>query len=149
MKTFDLVIHTPKNLQEGGDEIAGKLPAIQTLIKFDNINWRQLLVRQLQFDSDNASFTVTDLETEQTLKLSLNAFSSSADLEFRIESDIAVITPQKDVFGLITRKIKDYIDFKNIDFGTARQYLLYFLNGESDVLAQCYKQTKVKTSLTH
>lgn len=147
MKTFDLVIHTPKNLQEGGDEFSEKLSAIQALIKFDSISWRQLLVRQLQFNSDNASFTITDLETKQTLRLTLNALSRLDDLEFKIESDLAVIVPQKDVFGLITRKTKDYIFFKKIDAAATRQYLLCFLNGELEALEQHYKDSKQKASL--
>lgn len=146
MKKFDLVIHTPKNLQEGGDEFFAKLTAIQALIKFDSISWRQLLVRQLQFNSDNVSFTITDLENQQTLRLSLNSFSMLDDLEFKIESDLAMIVPQKDIFGLITRKTKDYIFFKELDMTMARQYLLCFLNGEVQQLEQFYQQSKLKPS---
>lgn len=146
MKIFDLVIHSPKNLQEGGDEVWGELAAINALIKFDSIHWQQQRVRQLQFNGNNTSFTATDLETHYSLRLTLNAFSASEHLEFRVESDIPVIIPQKDVFGLITRKTKDYIGFKKIDFSTARQYLLFFLNGEIEVLAQHYKSSKLKVS---
>lgn len=144
MKTFDLVIHSPKNLQEGGDEILEKLAAINALIKFDSIHWQQQRVRQLQFNGDNASFTLIDLETHYSLRFTLNAFSASEHLEFKMESDIPVIMPQKDVFGLITRKTKDYIGFKRIDFSTTRQYLLFFLNGESETLAQHYKNSRIK-----
>lgn len=147
MKTFDLVVHTPKNLQEGGDEFLEKFTAIQALIKFDSIAWRQLLVRQLQFNSENASFTITYLQSQQSLRFTLNAFSKLDDLEFKIESDVAIIVPQKDVFGLITRKTKDYIFFKKLDFATARQYLLCFLNAELQQLEQFYKDSQSKLAL--
>ena len=59
-------------------------------------------------------FIVTDAYTEQTLRITLDAFAQTQQLEFKIESDIPVLIPRKDVFGLVTRNITDAVSFKQL-----------------------------------
>ena len=94
------------------------------------------------------SFTVTDTATQQCLRLSLNAYSASDQLAFKLDSDIEIVTPQKNLFGLITLKNKDYVAFKQLSLGQARAYLNHFLDGQFDTLKDSYKTTLEKPKQT-
>ncbi|OTG64790.1 hypothetical protein [Acinetobacter silvestris] len=145
MKKFNLEIRYPHHLSEHDAEQFGQMDGIDVLIKFDGIKWRQQQIRQLQTDGANASFTVTDQTSKQSLRLTLNGYSKTNQLEFKIESDIQVIHHQKDLFGLITRKTKDYIAFKQLSLTTVRMDLLDFLEGRIEVLEKNYKNISKKS----
>ncbi|OTG83930.1 hypothetical protein [Acinetobacter sp. ANC 4648] len=144
MKKFNLDVRYPHHLNENDAEQFGKMNGIDALIKFDGINWRQQQVRQLQMDGASASFTVTNQISKQSLRLTLNGYSKTSQLEFKIDSDIQIIVQQKDLFGLITRKTKDYITFRQLSLTTVRTYLIDFLDGQIEVLEEYYKNSLKK-----
>lgn len=144
MKKYELEIRHPQHLSEQDAEALGLFESSEILSQFDAINWRRQLVSQLEMNGAITSFTVTDSDTQQCLRLSLNAYSASDQLAFKLESDIEIITPQKDFFGLITLKNKDYVAFTQLSLEQARAYLNHFLDGQLDILKESYKTTLEK-----
>ncbi|WP_291396881.1 hypothetical protein [Acinetobacter sp.] len=114
MNEFELKIRYPHHTNRNDIEHLGAFDSATILMKFDEVGWRQQLVRQLQLDGAITSFIVTDAYTEQTLRITLDAFAQTQQLEFKIESDIPVLIPRKDVFGLVTRNITDAVSFKQL-----------------------------------
>ena len=146
MKKFDLEVRYSHHLNENDAERLGQMSGADILTQFDKISWRQQQVRQLQMDGVSASFTLTDQTTHQSLRLTLNGYSKTNQLEFKIDSDLQIIIPQKDLFGLITRQTKDYIAFKQLSLSSARAYLVNFLAGNIDILETDYKKSLQKKS---
>ncbi|MFH7766679.1 hypothetical protein [Acinetobacter sp. BSP-28] len=144
MKKFELEIRHPQHLSEQDAEALGLFERTEILSQFDAINWRRQLVSQLEMNGAITSFTVTDADTQQCLRLSLNAYSASDQLAFKLESDIEIVTPQKNLFGLITLKHKDYVAFKQLSLDQAKAYLNHFLNGQLDTLKDNYKSIREK-----
>ncbi|MGL5402343.1 MAG: hypothetical protein ACRC9I_00805, partial [Acinetobacter sp.] len=104
--------------------------------------------RQLQLDGVSTSFIVRDDYTEQTLRITIDAFSQTQQLEFKLESDIPVFIPKKDLFGLVTRKSKDTISFNYLTLSRAKEYLITFLNRDIATLEQLYKDSLNKAIKT-
>lgn len=148
MKKYELEIRHPQHLSEQDAEALGLFESKEILSQFDAINWRRQLVSQLEMNGAITSFTVTDTATQQCLRLSLNAYSASDQLAFKLDSDIEIVTPQKNLFGLITLKNKDYVAFKQLSLGQARAYLNHFLDGQFDTLKDSYKTTLEKPKQT-
>lgn len=148
MKKYELEIRHPQHLSEQDAEALGLFESTEILNQFDAINWRRQLVSQLEMNGAITSFTVTDTATQQCLRLSLNAYSASDQLAFKLDSDIEIVTPQKNLFGLITLKNKDYVAFKQLSLGQARAYLNHFLDGQFDTLKDSYKTTLEKPKQT-
>ena len=145
MKKYELEIRHPQHLSEQDAEALGLFESTEILSQFDAINWRRQLVSQLEMNGAITSFTVTDTDTQQCLRLSLNAYSASDQLAFKLDSDIEIVTPQKNLSGLITLKNKDYVAFKQLSLGQARAYLNHFLDGQFDTLKDSYKTTLEKS----
>lgn len=148
MKKYELEIRHPQHLSEQDAEALGLFESKEILSQFDAINWRRQLVSQLEMNGAITSFTVTDTATQHCLRLSLNAYSASDQLAFKLDSDIEIVTPQKNLFGLITLKNKDYVAFKQLSLGQARAYLNHFLDGQFDTLKDSYKTTLEKPKQT-
>ena len=144
MKKFDLEVRYSHHLNENDAEQLGQMSGADILTQFDKISWRQQQVRQLQMDGVSASFTLTDQTTHQSLRLTLNGYSKTNQLEFKIDSDLQIIIPQKELFGLITRKSKDYIAFRQLSLKSARDYLLAFTEGKFEILETDYKKSLQK-----
>lgn len=144
MKEFDLKIRYPHHINRNDVEHLGTFDFATILTKFDEMAWRQQLIRQLQLNGVSPSFMVTDRSTGQTISVILDAFAQTQQLEFKFESDIPVIIPKKDVFGLLTRKSKDTISFKQLSLTRVKDYLIAFLNREVAALEELYKDSLVK-----
>lgn len=144
MKNFDLEIRYSHHLKEDDTKQFEPMTSEEVLLKFDRLPWRQQQVIQLQIDGVSASFTLTNPTSEQSLRLTLDGYSATDQLQFKIDSDLQIIIPQKDLFGLITRKTKDYIAFKQLSLSSARAYLLNFLEGNIESLETDYKQSLQK-----
>ncbi|MCG2609449.1 MULTISPECIES: hypothetical protein [unclassified Acinetobacter] len=145
MKKYELEIRHPQHLSEQDAEALGLFESTEILSQFDAINWRRQLVSQLEMNGAITTFTVTDTDTQQSVRLSLNAYSASDQLAFKLDSDIEIITPQKNLFGLVTLKNKDYVAFKQLSLDQARAYLNHFLNGQLETLKDSYKTTREKS----
>lgn len=118
---------------------------IETIIaNFEKINWRQQRVLQLQMDGQSSIFHVIHNESHEYLKMTLNAFSESEQFEFKIESNIQLIFPQRELFGLLTRKNKEVFVIKRGNLEQALQSLQAFLNQDKQQLEHIYLKSKAK-----
>jgi len=144
MKKYELEIRYPQHLSEEDAEALGLFESTEILNQFDAINWRRQLVSQLEMNGAITAFTVTNTDTQQCLRLSLNAYSASNQLAFKLDSDIEVIIPQKELFGLLTLKNKDYVAFKQLSLDQARTYLNHFVNDQLEPLQDSYKTLREK-----
>jgi len=149
MNQFELKIRYPHQMNRNEIDAMGTFDLTTILSKFDEMSWRQQLVRQLQLNGADTSFIVTDLDTDQTLAITLDAYAKSQQLEFKLDSDLVVIVPKKDVFGLVTRKTKDTIAFKQLSLARAKDYLIAFLNRDIVILEEKYKDNLSKGIKVH
>ena len=146
MNEFELKIRYPHHINRNEIDHLGAFDLATILTKFDEMAWRQQLVRQLQLNGSDTSFIVMDGYSGQTLTITLDAFAKSQQLEFKLESDIPVIIPKKDVFGLVTRKTKDMVSFRQLSLARAKDYLIAFLNREIATLEEMYKENLAKSN---
>lgn len=149
MNQFELKIRYPHQMNRNEIDAMGTFDLTTILSKFDEMSWRQQLVRQLQLNGADTSFIVTDLDTDQTLAITLDAYAKSQQLEFKLDSDLVVIVPKKDVFGLVTRKTKETIAFKQLSLARAKDYLIAFLNRDIAILEEKYKDNLSKGIKAH
>lgn len=149
MNQFELKIRYPHQMNRNEIDAMGTFDLTTILSKFDEMSWRQQLVRQLQLNGADTSFIVTDLDTDQTLAITLDAYAKSQQLEFKLDSDLVVIVPKKDLFGLVTRKTKEAIAFKQLSLARAKDYLIAFLNRDIVILEEKYKDNLSKGIKAH
>jgi len=149
MNQFELKIRYPHQMNRNEIDAMGTFDLTTILSKFEEMSWRQQLVRQLQLNGADTSFIVTNLDTDQTLAITLDAYAKSQQLEFKLDSDLVVIVPKKDVFGLVTRKTKETIAFKQLSLARAKDYLIAFLNRDIAILEQKYKDNLSKGIKAH
>ncbi|NIE98067.1 hypothetical protein F3J02_16545 [Acinetobacter sp. Tr-809] len=148
MNEFELKVRYPHQMNHNDIDHVGRFDLATILTKFDEMAWRQQLVRQLQLNGADTSFIVSDHQTEQTISITLDAYAKSQQLEFKLDSDIPVIIPKKDLFGLVTRKSKYSISFKQLSLARAKDYLIAFLNRDIESLEQRYKENLGKSLKT-
>ena len=117
------------------------------LHQFDMFRWWQYRTLQLQVVGAYTSFTVSALETSQTIRFTLLPESKTDQIELMMESDIVVLVPKKDLFGLVTRKIKDYITFERLTLAEAKEYMTLFVNQDVSLLEDIYKQSLQKLKM--
>ncbi|CAB1209839.1 hypothetical protein [Acinetobacter bouvetii] len=146
MKKYELEIRQPQHLSEQDAEVLGVFEGNEILSQFDEMNWRRHWLSQLEMNGAITAFTVTNTATQQNLRLSLNAYAASEQLAFKLESDIEIITPQKNLFGLLTLNTKDYVTFKQLSLEEARAHLLNFLDGQLDTLKNHYKESLLSSA---
>ncbi|GAA5632076.1 hypothetical protein Acal02_02724 [Acinetobacter calcoaceticus] len=149
MNQFELKIRYPHQMNRNEIDAMGTFDLTTILSKFDEMSWRQQLVRQLQLNGADTSFIVTNLDTDQTLAITLDAYAKSQQMEFKLDSDLVVIVPKKDVFGLVTRKTKETIAFKQLSLARAKDYLIAFLNRDIVILEEKYKDNLSKGIKAH
>lgn len=148
MNEFELKIRYPHQMNHNDIDHVGTFDLATILTKFDEMAWRQQLVRQLQLNGADTSFIVSDHRTEQTISITLDAYAKSQQLEFKLDSDIPVIIPKKDLFGLVTRKSKDSLSFKQLSLARVKDYLIAFLNRDIESLEERYKEKLSKVLKT-
>lgn len=146
MKKYQVVVRYPQHIHPEDAQQFDHLDALDVESKFDSIQWKQQLVRQLQLESHDTSFSVTDLETQHTIHLYLKSYATAGELSFKLESNIAVEKSHKDLFGLLTIKSKDHVHFQNLPITQVREYLSQFLSGYIVPMQEDYKMSLEKTS---
>lgn len=139
MKKYEIEISYPHQSSTDQAEQLGPMDALDVLSKFSAMNWKQLQVLQLQMVGGVTTFTVTDLDSQKSVQLSLNELSASDQLEFKLDSDIEILIPHKNLFGLLTLNSKDYISFRQLNFSRVRDYLQSFVEGNVDALKTEYQ----------
>ena len=144
MSTFNLQIQLSNaNLNDEMQE-SHDLDIASILEKFEKVNWRQQRVLQLQINGKNSVFNVMRKASDEYLKITLNAFSKSEQFEFKIESNIQLIFPQRELFGLMTRKNKAAFLIKQASLEQAQQSLQAFINQDKQELENIYLKSKEK-----
>ena len=71
MNEFELKIRYPHQMNHNDIDHVGTFDLATILTKFDEMAWRQQLVRQLQLNGADTSFIVSDHRTEQTISITL------------------------------------------------------------------------------
>ena len=140
MKKFEVEIHFPGRKNVLDSEVSPNNSTQDVLAKFESLNWRRLRILQLQMDGSNSTFTVSNQESGEYLHITLNAFSPHDALDFKLESNIQLMVPFKDLFGLITRKSKSVLSYKSIGLEQLSHYLTAFVTGDSDQIREHYMQ---------
>lgn len=145
MNKFEIQIQYPNHTDEREME-QESLDIAEILAKFESISWRRQRVLQLQLDGRNTIFTVLNSVSEAFLKITLNAYAKSEDFEFKIESNINLIFPQRELFGLMTRKNKEVFAIKHSTLEQVKASLTAFLNQDTQGLEDILRDSKT-TSL--
>lgn len=140
MTQFDIEIRHPHHASDNELESVHVKSIAEASSAFDAMHWFNLQMLLLQLQGRQAYFMVTNPDTGQSIKISLNELSGSETLEFILQSDIEVIAEHKEIFGLFKRKTKDYVEFKQLNLRKAHECLDRFLNGQLDALKQQYLQ---------
>lgn len=146
MNNFEIQIQYPNHTDEREMEHESDLDIAEILAKFESISWRRQRVLQLQLDGRNTIFTVLNPASEVFLKITLNAYAKSEDFEFKIESNIKLIFPQRELFGLMTRKNKEVFAIKHSTLEQVKASLTAFLNQDTKGLEDILRDSKA-TSL--
>src|SRR5690606_8154849 len=140
MKVYELEISFPHQVNNNEEVQIETLGAEGVLNKFKTMNRHQLLILQLQLQAGRTTFTVTQTDTQQSILISLNEYSTAQHLEFKLESDIVLEAVQKNLFGLCSFKSKDYVTFRGLSLQQTQSMLSHFVQGEIEELKQQYQQ---------
>ena len=139
MSVFNVEIEYPIHIN-GQDKVEfADLLDSDVLYQLDQVKWRLYRALQLQASGAKAVFSVTCLEHEHNIRLTLLDDTESGRVELKFESNIAVYESKKDLFGLLTRQVKQFINFERLNVEDARRYLTYFLLNNLDALIYTYK----------
>ena len=109
------------------------------LYQFDNFKWWQYRTLQLQVTGAKTTFTVMTADNTHTIRFTLLTQNGDEHIELKMESDLVVLFEKKDLFGLMTRKIKEYIGFERLSLAQAREYLVLFLQQDLAALEHVYR----------
>lgn len=136
MRKFEVEIDLPA--QELEEFETGDIRYIHA--KFYGINWRRLFLMQAQVKNAEVSFAVLDIDTEQYLQVQLNLQANNAEPVFEIQSNIPVMTENKEFLGFFTRKKKQDLVYKNLTQTQVAEQLSLFLHGQVTEMSEQYKQ---------
>ena len=148
MKKYQLEIRFPHHYQPEDAQQFYALDALDVESKFDAIQWPQQLLRQLQLESHDTSFVVKDTESQHELKLYLKSYAAEGDINFKLDSNIEIEKSHKDLFGLLTIKSKDMVNFPMLNLLQTRDYLSQFLSGYLLPMRDDFKLSQEKASKT-
>lgn len=146
MNKFEIQIQYPNHTDECEMVHESDLDIAEILAKFESISWRRQRVLKLQLDGRNTVFKVLNPASEAFLKITLNAYAKSEDFEFKIESNIKLIFPQRELFGLMMRKNKELFAIKHSTLEQVKESLAAFLNEDTKGLEDLLRGSKA-TSL--
>jgi hypothetical protein len=146
MTFYHLEIRYPQHISDADTQRFEQLDALDIESKFDAMNWHRQWVLQLELESHDSSFMVTDLSSGKSIRLSLKCYANMETLCFKLDSDIEMVTSRRDLFGLIKLKHKDYVGFEGLSLLEARHYLSQFLSQQFDGLIDHYQATLPQTS---
>ena len=146
MKFYQLEIRYPQHANAEDAQRFEQLDALDIQSKFDAMNWHRQWVLQLELESHDSSFMVTDLSSGKSIRLSLKSYANTETLCFNLDSDIEMVTSRRDLFGLIKLKHKDYVGFEGLSLPEARHYLSQFLSQQFEDLIGQYQATLPQTA---
>lgn len=141
MSKFEVEINLPEqNTQSFETDDINQIQA-----KFYAINWRRLFMSPL--NKTEISFAVLNTETQQYLDIQLNTQSSQSEPVFQVESNIQVVTENKEFLGLLTRKKNYDLVYKNLNQAKVSEQLDLFLKENVEAMTEQYKQLLHKKKL--
>lgn len=146
MKSYQLEIRYPQHVKAEDAQRFEQLDALDVQSQFDAINWHRQWVLQLELESHDSSFMVTDDANGKSIRLLLKSYANTESLCFQLDSDIEMLTSKPNLFGFIKIKRKDYVSFERLSLADARQYLSQFLNQQFDSLVSHYQASLPQTS---
>ncbi len=117
----------------------------QIQAKFYAINWRRIFMSPLH--GTEISFAVLNTETQQYLDIQLNTQSNQSEPVFQIESNIQVVTENKEFLGFLTRKKNYDLVYKNLNQTKLSEQLDLFLKENVEAMTEQYKQLLHKKKL--
>lgn len=142
MSNFEIHIQYPNHTSEHDMERFSNLEIAEVLTKFESISWRRQRVLQLQLEGLSTMFKVIHPTSNEFLTITLNAYAKTEDFEFKVESNITLIIPQRELFGLMTRKNKALFAIKQITLEQIKTSLTAFLNQDRATLEDIFTQVK-------
>ncbi|AXQ23347.1 hypothetical protein BEN71_15265 [Acinetobacter wuhouensis] len=141
MSKFEVEINLPEqNTQSFETDDINQIQA-----KFYAINWRRIFMSPL--NKTEISFAVLNTETQQYLDIQLNTQSSQSEPVFQVESNIQVVTENKEFLGLLTRKKNYDLVYKNLNQAKVSEQLDLFLKENVEAMTEQYKQLLHKKKL--
>ncbi|CEI52938.1 hypothetical protein [Acinetobacter bereziniae] len=87
-------------------------------------------------------FKVIHPTSNEFMTITLNAYAKTEDFEFKVESNITLIIPQRELFGLMTRKNKALFAIKQSTLEQIKTSLTAFLNQDRVALEDIFTQVK-------
>jgi len=138
MTIFEIEIRHPHHASDNELEYMQVQSAEEVSAAFESMHWFNLQVLLLQLQGRQAYFMVSNAEAGQSIKISLNELAGVESIEFKLQSDIAIISERKDLFGLLKRKSTDYVEFKQLNLSKARECLNWFTHEKLEALKQQY-----------
>lgn len=144
MSTYNIDIEYP--IYVNGNEITlyTDLENGEVAENFETFKWWEYRSLQLQLSGVQTRFSVACKKSGHTLHFTILDQSTTGQVEVKMESDLAIVTPKKELFGLVTLKIKDYITFERLGLDQAKTFLHLFLMGKIDLLETEYKNASKK-----
>ncbi|AYO55444.1 hypothetical protein [Acinetobacter wuhouensis] len=141
MSKFEVEINLPEqNTQSFETDDINQIQA-----KFYAINWRRIFMSPL--NKTEISFAILNTETQQYLDIQLNTQSSQSEPVFQVESNIQVVTENKEFLGLLTRKKNYDLVYKNLNQAKVSEQLDLFLKENVEAMTEQYKQLLHKKKL--
>ena len=142
MTDYNIDIEYPFDIDGNNKKFFAEQHQHDVLHQFEVFGWRQyrnLIPRSSRMR--HTSFTVTNLVTTQTIRFTLLEYSDAEYVELMMESDLMILVPKKDLFGLITRRVKDYITFARLNLTEAKNCLNLFLDDDIETLELQYRNS--------
>jgi hypothetical protein len=146
MSNFEIHIRYPNHHDEDDMERISNLEIAEVLTRFESISWRRQRVLQLQLDGVSTMFKVIHQTSKEFLTMTLNAYAKTEDFEFKLESNITLIVPQRELFGLMTRKNKEIFAIKQCALDQAKESLKVFLNQDRSSLEDILRNSKISAA---
>lgn len=144
MSVFNVEIEYPIHINGQDKVLFADVMDSDVLFYLDQMKWRQYRLLQLQTIGHKTVFNVSCLEQEHEIRLTLLETTESGRIELKFETNIVILEPKKDLFGLMTRQVKDYVRFDRLTIEDARHYLTCIMLHNVDAVVHAYKSDPLK-----
>ena len=112
--------------------------------RFESFKWWEYRSLQLKLSGVRTVFSVTCQQTGNKVYFTVLDQSNSGQVEVRMDTNFAILTPRRELFGLVTLKVKQNISFERLTLNQARTYLHLFLTDKIEAIEAEYKNVSKK-----
>lgn len=144
MSTYNIDIQYPLYVNGNDITLYTDLENGEVAENFEAFKWWEYRSLQLKLSSIQTRFAVTCKDSGYTVRFTILDQSTTGQVEVKLESDLAIVKPKKELFGLVTLKVKDYITFDRLSLDQAKTYLHLFLTNKIEALEDEYKNMSKK-----